>query len=440
MGYEIKGLRNTALSFNRNNKLNNLKAGTLKQSAEINKSSNIENSLIQASLKVDKKLTPKTSNGEIKKTLSEKIESGFKNGIEYLKGVRDQAQADRKEGVDTLTGANKLWESLVSKAEEIGQKAQDAVLDDFAEEASKVVTNQLKDTKVGSLLEEVLGTSSSIAATSSGASAATTTTGKAVAEAGAKNIGASSTTSAVSGTLSKVVGGVGAAYSLYSLFNDFGKSSPMVSGMHGATVGAYVGSIVPGIGTVLGGVVGFAAGALIGLFNSGKHTETIARDNMRSGLKDYGFLDKDYNVALADGTKYSFATESKNKLKSLDGTERNGYQIDFGNKLSSQAIGWLQPLAEVMTAGNKKLKTDLLGYMVNAATSNANTEEELRANVASIYQQSKLDPEMVLNGLSELVKQGNMGEENIPAYVNGLQTLVTLPDQYSKESEEPIAA
>lgn len=396
-----------------------------------NKVTNLNTKLNEINFKKSNNL-----NAQKKLTFSEKVESIFKNGLEYLKGVRDQAAKDRQAGVKTMEGALSYWDKISSAADEIGRKAQDYVLEDFTKEVSNTVIKELEGTKLGKELEELFGLKTEAA---NAATTGTKATAGAAAEAtvaAESKIGASVATTAakessegiLSGIASKagsIVGGIGAAYSLYSLYRDFGKTTPLVSGMQGATIGAYAGSIFPGVGTVIGGVVGFAAGAVLGLFNTKKHPEHIARDNMRTALQSAGFLDKDQNITLADGSKYSFATDGKKTLTGLDNATRFGYQVDFANPLSSQAIGWMQPLAEVMTQGNQKLKTDLLGYMVNAATSNAKSEEDVRANVISIYQQSKLNPEDVIAGLSELLQNGKIKEDNIPAYLNGIQTLVS---------------
>ncbi len=428
MGNEIKGMFRQTPTFEPKLTTSKTKPADIKTDANVNKD------LSEVMKKAVKSLTAKP------KSWVDLIKSGLENGLEYGKSVRDQANADKKEGVKPFEGANNFWNKVVAQAEDLGQRGQDQILNTFKDETVNVIKDQLSGTKVGNYLDDIFGIGKGVAS-AGGSSAAmataaaegtavkgalategaiTSAAGKAAAAEGSSLLGSAS------GIASKALGAVGAAYSLYSLFNDFGKSSPVVSAMHGATVGAYVGTMVGGpVGTVVGGAVGLVGGAVLGLFSKGKHPERIARDDMRSGLQNIGFLDKNNSVKLADGSSYSFASEGKEDLASLDGTTRTGYQIDFNNPLSSQAIGWLEPLANAITGGNQKLRTDLVGYMTNAVTSNAKSSEELKANVMAIYEQAQIPLEDLVNLNAELFKQGLIDENRFEAYMNGIDTLVS---------------
>lgn len=369
----------------------------IKDTGSLKKPTNIQNIDSKSPLSNKESLkiaSSKASTTNKTPTLENKVKDVLDAGVNYFIQVSNKAREDRAKGVGTLEGANNLWKQLSSEADKIGQKAQNEVIDKFVKDSTGVIADSL------------IGTQSATATTTS-----TTTT-------------AAGTTATTANVASTIVGGVGAAYSLYQMYDTFGKSSPVEGAMNGATVGAYVGScICPGIGTVIGGVVGGIAGAALGLINNRKHPETIQRDQMRDALTQFGFIDKDHNIKLADGTSYSLGTDSKHTLANTDGTKRFGYQIDFSNPLAGKAIALTQPLAEALTGGHDKLKTDLLGYLTNAATSNASSEEEVKANVLTFYKQSGLSQEALATSLGKLTEENKITKEEIQVYANDLSSL-----------------
>lgn len=185
----------------------------------------------------------------------------------------------------------------------------------------------------------------------------------------------------------RVLGAAGAAYSAYGLIKNWGHSSPGAGAMQGACVGAYIGSVVPGLGTLVGGLIGGAVGGLIGCIKTGKHKDQVARDRMRDALQGCGFLDKQWQFKLADGSAYDMGKDGGFKLTNLDGTTRRAYEIDWQNPLAGTVVGMLNPLGQALFPDNEKLRTDLIGYLTNGALSNATDVESARANVAAIVQQ-----------------------------------------------------
>lgn len=417
----------------------------------LKKSETISN---KESLKVASEKASSVSTSQ-KPKLEDKIKNTLENGLNYFKEVRKQAQEDKAKGVKPLQGAQDLWSKLSAQADKLGQQAQNQVLKDFVKESSTVISDSIKGTQVGDFVDDIMGTTSSTATSSAatttatsaaeaGATAATTeattvavgTEGAVAANAGTAATEAGSTaTSTAAGIGGKIVGGVGAAYSLYQIYDTFGKTTPVQGAMNGATVGAYAGSFFGPVGTVVGGVAGAIIGAGLGLINNRKHPETIQREQMKAGLAEYGFIDKDSNIKLANGSNYSFASDSQNNLLNKDGTKRYEYQIDFSNPLAGKAVALTQPLAEVLTGGHDKLKTDLIGYLVNAATSNAKDENEVKANILAFYEQSKLSKEDLAGGLAKLAEENKISKEEISVYANDLASFFEPGAQESADSE-----
>jgi hypothetical protein len=238
----------------------------------------------------------------------------------------------------------------------------------------------------------------------------------------------------------KLLGGIGAAYSAFSLLKNWGKNNPVSGAVQGATTGAYIGSVVPGIGTVIGGAVGGLIGLASGLFGgSGKSKEQKLRDSFRDNLEQLGVLDGNHSVTLADGSKYNFGYDGGHKYTNLDGTQRGAFEIDFKNPLANQVIGWANPVIDALTGGDPMLKIAFVGYVTNAATSNATTLEEARQNVLSIFSNMKVGMQDIAGALVGMTQQGKLPKSTLDAYMNGLQTLGN-PASTEKLLEAPPVA
>ncbi|MCB0346314.1 MAG: hypothetical protein KDD66_14440 [Bdellovibrionales bacterium] len=243
-----------------------------------------------------------------------------------------------------------------------------------------------------------------------------------------------STVDDFSSSAGPILGAVGAAYSAYQLIDNFGHNTPANGAIQGATVGAYIGTqIMPGLGTAVGGLIGGVAGAISGLFHSGKHPDQKARDAMRDGLAQLGLVSAEHNLTLADGSTYFIGYDGGHRYQNADGTQRAPYDVDFSNPLSPEAVGWAQPLAAVLTGGDEKLRTDLTGYLVNAAQSNANSLADVQRNIQAFLVKINATPEAIAQGLAQLHQAGKLSAEEYAAYLHGFKTLLTSTDSSGRQ-------
>lgn len=203
----------------------------------------------------------------------------------------------------------------------------------------------------------------------------------------------------------------------------------------GAASGAAIGSYFPGYGTVIGAGVG----ALYGGLNkaSGKDKDQLQRDAMRQALIDRGLLAQDYKITLANGQVFDMGKDGGAAIQNWDGqTSRPYYQWDTTSPLSHQAIGWVNPIAEMLAGKNEKLKTDLAGYLVNAVTTGATTLEGVRANVLGLIQQYGFDEASMRAAIDEMLNSGEITPEQREAYQYGIGTLM-LGDPTKYEYSTP---
>jgi hypothetical protein len=119
---------------------------------------------------------------------------------------------------------------------------------------------------------------------------------------------------------------------------------------------------------------------------TGKSDAQLQRDDFRGKLKEKGIADKDYNVTLADGSKFNIGLDGKTKYTNIDGkTTRNAYDVDLNNPLAQHAIKRIDPYVAEMYANQMGIpREQYVGMLVNAATSNAKTPEEVDANIDTI--------------------------------------------------------
>lgn len=131
---------------------------------------------------------------------------------------------------------------------------------------------------------------------------------------------------------------------------------------------------------------------------SGKSDAQRIRDDFRGDLKEANVADKDYNVTLADGSKFNIGLDGKTKYKNVgenvDGkTTRNAWDVDWSNPLAKLAVDKIDPMIRNIYGPDdekkKFLPSQYTGMLVNAATSNAKTEADVLANIETMLGQSK---------------------------------------------------
>lgn len=127
------------------------------------------------------------------------------------------------------------------------------------------------------------------------------------------------------------------------------------------------------------------------MMTTGKSDAQLMRDDFRGLLKETGVADDDYNVTLADGSQFNIGLDGKTKYTNSDGkTTRRAWDVDFSNPLAKYAVGVLDPMIRNIYQGaDGKLNLEqYTGMLVNAATSNAKSEDEVKANINAMLGKS----------------------------------------------------
>jgi len=164
------------------------------------------------------------------------------------------------------------------------------------------------------------------------------------------------------------------------------------------------------------------------MMTTGKSDAQLLRDDFRGMLRQTGVADDKYNVTLADGSKFNIGLDGKTRYQNvgenIDGkTTRNAWDVDFSNPLAEYAVQQIDPMIRNIYQGaDGKLKPEqYTGMLVNAATSNANSEADVLANIRSMLGGRQLGEEL----------------KPAPRPINATQATtpqVSVPEQAKKQS------
>jgi hypothetical protein len=183
-------------------------------------------------------------------------------------------------------------------------------------------------------------------------------------------------------------------------------------------VGAAIGSVIPGVGTAIGAAVGTLVGGLAGMVTAGKHKDQKVRDAVRSQLQQAGVIDQDYKLQLADGSLYDMGKDG-GPCDEFGGLRP--YEINYQDPMAKYAISWLNPLADLAFGGNGKVRSDFIGYLVNASLSNAKSIDDVRKNVSAIIVKFGVSEQMLTASVEQRVKMGQLPADVGAAYLNGIK-------------------
>lgn len=143
-------------------------------------------------------------------------------------------------------------------------------------------------------------------------------------------------------------------------------------------------------------------------------------------LQQKGALDENYNLSLADGSKYDIGKDGSTQA----------YNVDLKGEMSHQAIGWANPLAEVMSGGDPKLRENFAGYFANAGMSNAKTLDDVKANILAIAEKTGMSQEQIQEALKAST---TLSEPDKAAMMNGVGTLYDAKNHGQTGSSEAFA-
>jgi hypothetical protein len=131
------------------------------------------------------------------------------------------------------------------------------------------------------------------------------------------------------------------------------------------------------------------------MMTTGKSDDQLMRDDFRGLLKETGVANKNYEVSLADGTKFNIGLDGKTRYENvgenIDGkTQRQAWDVDFSNPLAKYATDQIDPMIRSIYAETDgKVKPEqYTGILVNAVTSNAKSEQDVLNNIQSVIGKS----------------------------------------------------
>lgn len=219
----------------------------------------------------------------------------------------------------------------------------------------------------------------------------------------------------------------------------------------GAYAGAQAGTLVmPVIGTLVGAGLGAAAGYLAGSFGSGKSADQMMRDQWRSLLEKGGFAQKingAHHVLLSDGTSYNIGYDGNHKLQNINGTMRHTFDVDWGNELAVESIPEAHIFA-LATGLDPSLEKGALWHRavaqsLNAATSNAKTQDEVRDNFRVMLANGQVNPLDIALKVEVLRQENTVNDQQYEVYMSKINSLfgtslAPIDKQSAKEALEAM--
>lgn len=141
-------------------------------------------------------------------------------------------------------------------------------------------------------------------------------------------------------------------------------------------------------------------------FGSSKDADQLRRDSYRHNLKDQGFLNGDYQLQLAkSGQMLDLGKDGGFKYTNSLGQERPVYNVDWENDPNAQqAIGWLNPVAHIISNGDEKGAADMAAQIYNELTENGKVTDinEIRNRVLDFYHTLQLKPSLVRDAINSM--------------------------------------
>lgn len=194
-----------------------------------------------------------------------------------------------------------------------------------------------------------------------------------------------------------------------------------------------------GLGTQLALALPTAGGSFfINRFGSGKDADQQARDQVRANAVKNQWFSKDYQVDLGNGLVLDMGKDGGYKYTNPDGTERRFNNTDPGDQNAPQAIGWLRPLALIMSEGNEKMTSDFVAQFYNELTKDgkATDLQTVRARVIDLYKKFGTKPSMVRQAIEQLGLPKNIADASFAA-IDNLRPGQTPQTQQAQQQSGP---
>lgn len=149
-----------------------------------------------------------------------------------------------------------------------------------------------------------------------------------------------------------------------------------------------------------------ALGNIVRALGSKKDADQLQRDSYRHNLKDQGFLNDNYQLQLLkSGQSLDLGKDGGFKYTNAKGEERPVYNIDWENDPNAQqAVGWLNPVAHIISNGDEKGASDMAAQIYNEITENGKITDikEIRNRVLDFYHTLQLKPSLVRDAINSM--------------------------------------
>lgn len=231
------------------------------------------------------------------------------------------------------------------------------------------------------------------------------------------------------GSFADIAGAAAALHGGYNTYKNFGKGNTTGGALSGVETGAGIGTMIaPGVGTAIGAGIGGLAGAALGSIKTGKSADQQARDKIRANLQKIGFFGdaqnkNDWTLENPDNSSFDIGKDGGAKYNG-----RRYFELDMNNQnpIQGTAIGQMNPLAYLITGGDKKLGSQFAGYLTNTIMQGEGSNNQAITNVNALdkYKKAGYDnPNKAHQGIDDLLNAGKIDSDMAAAFHNGINTV-----------------
>lgn len=200
------------------------------------------------------------------------------------------------------------------------------------------------------------------------------------------------------------------AHGGYGLAKNWGEGDWKQGAMSGAEMAA---GLYPFLGPW--SLAAIPIGAGLGAIHTGRTNEgTIGRNSIREFLASRGVSPEAGYLNLPTGERFQMTS---------GGGGSGNYNVDQANPLSGQAVGFANPLGEIISSGDDKFAGQTAGWYSNAALQGAANEQDVLNNIRYQYRQAGITKDEAYRAMRRLQMAGKITQQEKDAYEAALNQI-----------------
>ena len=158
--------------------------------------------------------------------------------------------------------------------------------------------------------------------------------------------------------------------------------------------------------------------------SNGKGKRQLVRDKVRDFLVDNKVVDKkDYQLKFSDGSTFDIGKDGGARLKNTKGEERQYSDVDFSDPRAGMVVGSVNPLAAIITGGDKQASNDFAGTYTNAILNGSPDNATANQRLRELYAKHNVTAVDAIKTIDQLIADKRIDAQTGAAYKNGINVV-----------------